>query len=675
MLVVVSATSLPSFPVSPPRLRNTRAAMGAIFSRFAPAPAPSPVPTAPPEGTKLGKRAHPSLPATPSPKRPRPAHSPARRCRDPRRAVAEQLAIVPAFVPDVSPKGNGEVIVSGAVPVPVGPAGGRRRSQERARTPGTGGGGEGRESRVVPEPPRRREARDAPRDARDSEEDTPEDLRGRPCQDAPVKPAHQLRAVRDAEGKLSLDVQGTPLYSPGFFASLSVYASVIAAAGEGETLKRCAQLDREESQQTNFLDFGLRKRLRKREVAFERSGIVLKHGWDFERDKPFGDVRSLLGAFGQREKKTVDLTGKLYLAPLTTVGNLPFRRVCKRLGAEVTCGEMALAANILRGQNSEWALLRRHASEDLFGVQLAGSNVDTLTRAAELVARECEVDFVELNAGCPIDVVFNKGGGCSLMKRRPKFRRMVWSMSSVLDVPLGVKVRTGVSESSRNAHEIIADVAAAGASWVTVHGRSRKQRYSKNADWDYITDLCAPAAQRARVPLLGNGDVYHWRDAARFFSGGENSDAGLASVMVARGALIKPWLFTEIKERRDWDISSSERLQLYQEFARYGLSHWGADARGVETTRKFLLEWLSFLYRYIPLGLVERPEFIVRMCHRAPFFRGRDELETLLGSHRSADWVKITEMLLGKAPDGFRFNPRHKSNAWGEGNVTLEAEG
>lgn len=488
-----------------------------------------------------------------------------------------------------------------------------------------------------------------------------------------------LRAVRDASGNLSLDVRGTPLYSHGFFDRLALTANVLpdsSAADRAANANSCARLRKDDNhEQMNFLDFGLRRRLRKKEVHFDTSKVVLKTAWDAEHDRPYADAQRLLGAFGHKEKRNIDLADKLYLAPLTTVGNLPFRRVCKNLGANVTCGEMALAKNLLQGQNSEWALLRRHSSEDLFGVQLAGSNVETLTRAAELVGRECRVDFVELNAGCPIDVVFNRGGGCSLMKRRPKFRRMVWSMSSVLDVPLGVKVRTGVSESCRNAHEVIADVAEAGAGWVTVHGRSRKQRYSKNADWGYIRDVCAPAARRARIPLLGNGDVYHWRDATRYFEGGEDSNAGICSVMVARGALIKPWIFTEIKEGRDWDISSTERLELYKEFARFGLSHWGSDGRGVETTRKFLLEWLSFLYRYVPIGLVERPDFVVRMCHRAPFFRGRDELETLLGSHRSNDWVRITEMLLGKAPEGFSFRPRHKSNAWGEGKVTLEAEG
>lgn len=490
------------------------------------------------------------------------------------------------------------------------------------------------------------------------QEEREEDIRGTITEDAPIRKEFLIRAVRDDDGKLSLSLGDKSLYSPEFLANSCNSESVLPSKEASDVQSRGTRVE-----QLNWVSSEARKKLRKRTYKFERCSEILSM-WDLD----LFDKGVLTGAFGIPERRNVDLRGKLYLAPLTTVGNLPFRRVCKRLGADVTCGEMALAANILKGQNSEMALLRRHAEEDIFGVQIAGSNVETISRAAELIANECKIDFLELNAGCPIELVFKGGGGCSLMQRRNKFARLVWSVSRVVDVPVGVKMRTGVTSTHSNAHSLIPDMAHAGASWVTVHGRSRKQRYSKLANWDYIVNECATAARRSNIPLLGNGDIYNWRDVVRYWDGGECANAGVTSVMVARGALIKPWVFTEIKERRDWDIRSCERLDIYKQFAKFGLEHWGTDEKGVENTRKFLLEWLSFLYRYVPIGLLERgDENVVGMSHRSPFFRGRDDLETLLGSSQSQDWVRITEMLLGKAPDGFRFKPKHKSNAWDGG--------
>ncbi|PIO65363.1 hypothetical protein TELCIR_12976 [Teladorsagia circumcincta] len=132
--------------------------------------------------------------------------------------------------------------------------------------------------------------------------------------------------------------------------------------------------------------------------------------------------------------------------------------------------------------------------------------------------------------------------------------------------------------------------------------------------------------------------------------------------MIGRGALIKPWIFTEIDERRTWDISASERLDLMKQFVNYGLDHWGSDDAGVERTRRFLLEWLSFQCRYIPVGILERiPQ---RMNDRPPLYYGRNDLETLLSSHRASDWIDISRMLLGPTPDGFTFIPKHKASSY-----------
>ncbi|XP_051135563.1 tRNA-dihydrouridine(47) synthase [NAD(P)(+)]-like isoform X2 [Andrographis paniculata] len=358
-----------------------------------------------------------------------------------------------------------------------------------------------------------------------------------------------------------------------------------------------------------------------------------------------------------REKKLIDFREKLYLAPLTTVGNLPFRRVCKVLGADVTCGEMAMCTNLLQGQASEWALLRRHSSEDFFGVQICGAYPDTVAKTVELIEQNCSVDFIDINMGCPIDIVVNKGAGSALLTKPMRMRSVVEASSKAVDTPVTIKVRTGYFEGKNRIDSLIADIGSWGASAVTVHGRTRQQRYSKLADWEYIYQ-CARTATPSSLQVLGNGDVFSYLDWNKHRS----ECPSLASCMIGRGALIKPWIFTEIKEQRHWDISSGERLEILKDFVRFGLQHWGSDTKGVETTRHFLLEWLSYTCRYIPVGLLEViPQGI---NWRPPSYHGRDDLETLMASDSAADWIRISEMLLGKVPCGFTFAPKHKSNAY-----------
>eukprot|EP00897_Mesotaenium_endlicherianum_P000362 jgi/Mesen1/10326/ME000797S09808 len=305
---------------------------------------------------------------------------------------------------------------------------------------------------------------------------------------------------------------------------------------------------------------------------------------------------------------------------------------------------------------SEWALLRKHESEKLFGVQICGSHPDQVARTAEIVERECQVDFVDINMGCPIDLIVNKGAGSFMLTKPQRLEACVRAASAAIDAPLTVKIRTAYVEGKNVAHTIIPQLRGWGAHAVTLHGRSRQQRYSKTADWDYIRE-CARTAPPG-LQVLGNGDVFSYNDWNEHMTGG--TSAGVASCMLARGVL--PWVLTEIKEQRVWDISSSERLDILKDFSNYGLLHWGSDTKGVETTRRFLLDWLGYLHRYVPAGLLEvLPQ---KLNWRPPAYFGRNDLETLMASDIASDWVKISEMLLGPAPEGFTFVPKHKSNSY-----------
>ena len=183
-------------------------------------------------------------------------------------------------------------------------------------------------------------------------------------------------------------------------------------------------------------------------------------------------------------------------------------------------------------------------------------------------------------------------------------------------------------------------------------------RYRRNANWDYIAE-CVEAARAERLDIIGNGDVYHWNDWYDF-----KAKAGCSTVMIGRGALIKPWLFREIKERRHIDISAAERFEIIQKYARYGLERWGSDQRGVDLTRRFLLEWLSFLCRYIPFGILEKPATMRQSVPHHQRYVGRNEMETLLSSRSVSEWIRITEMVLGPVNDSnFKFTPKHKASA------------
>lgn len=356
-----------------------------------------------------------------------------------------------------------------------------------------------------------------------------------------------------------------------------------------------------------------------------------------------------------KERKSIDWKDKLYLSPLTTVGNLPFRRICKEYGADVTCGEMALCESLLKGMKQEWALVKRHETEDLFGAQICGNNAYAITKVAQLLKENTKLDFIDLNLGCPIDLVYKKGGGSGMMHRMPALEASVRSASTILNIPFTVKMRTGVYQDKKIAHNVVPKVVNWGASLITLHGRSREARYTKLADWEYI-ELCAKAADTC--PVFGNGDILSYED----YVCKKQLAPTVQGVMIGRGALIKPWIFTEIKEQKLWDISSNERFDIIKKFTNYGLEHWGSDTQGVENTRRFLLEWLSFLYRYIPVGLLERPP--QKINERPPMYFGRNDLETLMASGNCSDWIKISEMLLGPVPTGFNFLPKHKANSY-----------
>ncbi|CAI4047043.1 tRNA dihydrouridine synthase DUS3 SKDI_12G4270 [Saccharomyces kudriavzevii IFO 1802] len=383
-----------------------------------------------------------------------------------------------------------------------------------------------------------------------------------------------------------------------------------------------------------------------------------------------------------QEKKPLDLHRKKIISPLTTVGNLPYRRLMRKLGADVTYSEMALAIPLIQGTNSEWALPKAHKSEvPGFGVQVACSKAWQAAKAAEaLTDSVSDISEINLNSGCPIDLLYRQGSGSALLDNPARMIRCLNAMNYVSkDIPITVKIRTGTKEGHPIAEGLVkrlvneTDVAA-----ITLHGRSRQQRYTKSADWEYVSQVADTLRSaeadfketeqgkesrdsKKRIQFVGNGDVNNFEDWYRYLEGNTNID----SVMVARGALIKPWIFEEVDSQQYLDKTSTERLEILKDYAQFSMEHWGTDEYGISLCRRFFCEFMSFFHRYVPMGICER--YPVKLNERPPNWCGRDDLETLMGSTDVNDWIKLSDMFFGKTDENFVFVPKHKSNSYTSG--------
>jgi tRNA-dihydrouridine synthase 3 len=325
--------------------------------------------------------------------------------------------------------------------------------------------------------------------------------------------------------------------------------------------------------------------------------------------------------------------GALVLGPMAKGCNLPYRRLCVELGATITVGEMTLARRLRQKRRSEFALIRRAPDEPCFGVQLAGNKPDELAWAAAL-AEERGADFVDLNLGCPIDRFTRIGLGAALGRQPNRVRRLVEAMKGgVSRVPVTVKIRLGWSDEDRNYLDVARAAVDGGADAITVHGRTRDARYRFAADWDAIGEV----ARAVAVPVIGNGDILfpHEADAAR-------QRSGCAAVMVARGALIKPWIFREVNEGY-LDVSAEERLAIYRRYVALALAHWGDDERGRRQVSEFTRWHAGFWCRYAPR---RRDGSWPGMQERESLTFARSPLEALLARQDDEAHAWLVDRLL-----------------------------
>jgi tRNA-dihydrouridine synthase 3 len=323
------------------------------------------------------------------------------------------------------------------------------------------------------------------------------------------------------------------------------------------------------------------------------------------------------------------------MAPMTKGGNLPYRRLCSELGATVTMGEMALAKQLLRGSRSEFALLRRAPDERCFGAQLAGTNPEDLGEAAKL-AEAKGASFVDLNCGCPIDDMTRRGLGAALLERPERIARLLDGMVRAVKVPVTVKIRLGWSDDKLNHVEVAKAAEKSGVAAIFVHGRTRSQRYRRNASWERIGEVAAAVS----VPVIGNGDILFAHHAREF-----RARAACAGVMIARAALIKPWIFREIARGEDEDPTPAERVALYSRWVKLAREHFGDDERGDRRIREFLVWHLGFWCRHVPR---RADGTYPSMQEREESFEPRSEDEALLSRNDPAAHAWWADRLMAR---------------------------
>jgi tRNA-dihydrouridine synthase B len=232
-------------------------------------------------------------------------------------------------------------------------------------------------------------------------------------------------------------------------------------------------------------------------------------------------------------------TDNIYiLGPMAGVSDLPFRLLCKEMGAGLVCMEMVSAKAIAYKNKKTFDLMQTLPQETPVSLQLFGSEPELMAEVAKTIEEE-PFDILDINMGCPVPKVVNNGEGSALMKNPKLAAEIVRAISRAIEKPVTAKIRIGFDEAHLNAVEMAKYLEDAGAAAVAVHGRTREQYYSGRADWEMI----ARVKEAVGIPVIGNGDVTCPEDAERL-----QKETGCDGIMIARAAEGNPWIFRDMVE-------------------------------------------------------------------------------------------------------------------------------
>ncbi len=285
------------------------------------------------------------------------------------------------------------------------------------------------------------------------------------------------------------------------------------------------------------------------------------------------------------------------LAPMEDVTDASFRLICKEMGADMTYSEFVSADALIRNIAATTRKLEIHPAERPTAIQIYGRDVDSMVEAAKIV-EQARPDIIDINFGCPVKKVAGKGAGAGMLRDIPRMLAITQAVVKAVSLPVTVKTRLGWDHDNRIIVELAERLQDCGIAALTVHGRTRSQMYTGQADWEMIARV--KENPRLNIPLIGNGDICSGDDALRAFN-----HYGVDGIMVGRASIGAPWVFCDIRRALAGDdatdippaLSPAEKLACLRRQIAESIERID-DYRGILHIRRHLAA--SPLFKGIP---------------------------------------------------------------------------